>query len=42
MTVRTVGIDLAIRGQHVATIMDGNGEVIGGPMRFRLHHKELE
>lgn len=42
MANRTVGIDLAIRGPHVATIMNGNGEVIGSPIRFRLRHKELE
>jgi transposase len=42
VTIRTVGIDLAIRGSHVATILNGNGEVIGSPIRFRLRHKDLE
>lgn len=35
MTARTVGIDLAIRGAHVATILDGDGCTIGSPLRFR-------
>jgi transposase len=42
MAIRTVGIDLAIRGAHVATILDERGEVIGAPVRFRLRQRDLE
>ena len=31
---RTIGIDLAIRGDHVAQIFD-NGRPVGRPVRFR-------
>lgn len=34
MTNRTIGIDLAIRGDHVAQIYD-NGRPVGRPIRFR-------
>ena len=42
MTTRTIGIDLAIRGANVATILDDKGELIGSPIRFRLSRKDLE
>jgi transposase len=42
VAIRTVGIDLAIRGSHVATILDDNGEILGQPIRFRLRHQELK
>ena len=42
MTSRTIGIDLAIRGANVATILDDNGEVVGTPIRFRLSRKDLQ
>jgi transposase len=35
MLTRTVGIDLAIRGEHVAQIVD-DGRPVGRPIRFRL------
>ena len=35
MTRRTIGIDLAIRGDQVAQIFD-DGRPIGKPIRFRL------
>jgi hypothetical protein len=35
MGQRTVGIDLAIRGDHVARILD-DGRPHGKPIRFRL------
>lgn len=41
MARRTVGIDLAIRGFHVATILDEQGQVIGAPIRFRLIPEDL-
>ena len=34
MTKRTIGIDLAIRGDHVAQIYD-DGRPFGRPIRFR-------
>jgi len=34
MTSRTIGIDLAIRGDHVAQIYD-DGRLVGRPIRFR-------
>jgi transposase len=34
MTQRTIGIDLAIRGEHVAQIYD-DGRPVGRPLRFR-------
>lgn len=37
---RTVGIDLAIRGDHVARILD-NGQPYGKPIRFRLTSESL-
>jgi transposase len=42
MAIRTVGIDLAVRGCHVATILDEKGEVIGAPIRFRHRPRDLE
>jgi transposase len=41
MGQRTVGIDLAIRGDHVARILDG-GRPHGKPIRFRLTSDSLE
>jgi len=41
MATRTVGIDLGIRGPHVATMVDGEGHPIGAPVRFRLVAAEL-
>lgn len=41
MTTRTVGIDLAIRGSHVATILNERGDMVGPPFRFRLTRKDL-
>lgn len=40
MGQRTVGIDLAIRGDHVARILD-NGQPYGKPIRFRLTTESL-
>ena len=34
MTHRTIGVDLAIRGEHVAQIFD-DGRPVGRPLRFR-------
>ncbi|NBC16914.1 MAG: IS110 family transposase [Bacteroidetes bacterium] len=42
MTTRTVGIDLAIRGLHVAHVLDGDGQSLGSPIRFRAEVKDLE
>jgi transposase len=42
VAIRTVGIDLAIRGPHVATVLNERGETIAGPIRFRLQYGELE
>lgn len=42
MTSRTVGIDLAIRGAHIATVLDGNGAVLGPPLRFHTTYKDLK
>jgi len=41
MAVRTVGIDLAIRGAHVATLVAADGSTIGRPIRFRLTAADL-
>lgn len=41
MTSRTIGIDLAIRGDHVAQIFD-NGAPIGRPIRFRHDPASLD
>jgi transposase len=38
---RTIGIDLAIRGDHVAQIFD-NGRAVGRPIRFRHTAESLE
>jgi transposase len=38
---RTIGIDLAIRGDHVAQIFD-NGRPVGRPIRFRHTAESLE
>jgi hypothetical protein len=35
MLARTIGIDLAIHGEHVAQIFD-DGRPVGRPIRFRL------
>ncbi|MGI4940912.1 MAG: IS110 family transposase [Janthinobacterium lividum] len=40
MGLRTVGIDLAIRGDHVARILD-DGRPHGKPIRFRLTSDSL-
>lgn len=42
MATRTVGIDVAIRGAHVATVFDGQGQPLGPPIRFRLRAAALE
>jgi transposase len=42
MTSRTVGIDLAIRGAHIATVIDAQGEVLGAPIRFHTTYKDLK
>jgi transposase len=42
MATRTVGIDVAIRGAHVATILDEHGQSLGAPIRFRLSPAALE
>jgi len=42
MPTRTIGIDLAIRGAQIATILDAQGNIIGTPIRFRLERKDLE
>jgi hypothetical protein len=41
VATRTVGIDLAIRGSHVATILDDQGQILGAPIRFRLSESDL-
>lgn len=41
MTYRTIGIDLAIRGDHVAQIFD-NGRPAGRPIRFRHEPASLD
>lgn len=41
MTTRTVGIDVAIRGQHVARIFDEHGTPMGRPQSFRSVAGEL-
>ncbi len=42
MPTRTIGIDLAIRGAQIATILDAQGNIVGAPIRFRLERKDLE
>jgi transposase len=42
MAIRTVGIDLAVRGYHVATILDEKGRAVGRPIRFRHRPDDLE
>jgi transposase len=41
MGQRTVGIDLAIKGDHVARILD-DGRPVGKPIRFRLTDEDLD
>ena len=41
MIERTVGIDLAVRGEHVARILD-DGRPVGRPIRFRLTSAALD
>jgi transposase len=41
MIERAVGIDLAVRGEHVARIFD-DGRPVGKPLRFRLTSASLE
>lgn len=41
MINRTIGIDLAIRGDHVAQIYD-NGQPVGRPIRFRHNPSSLD
>lgn len=38
----TVGIDLAIRGLHVATLFDERGEPACPPIKFRLRQSDLD
>jgi transposase len=40
MGQRTVGIDLAIRGDHIARVLD-DGRPVGKPIRFRLTDEDL-
>ena len=40
MVRRTIGIDLAIRGDHVARVFD-DGQPVGRPLRFRLTSASL-
>lgn len=41
MTSRTIGIDLAIRGEHVAQIFE-TGRPLGRPVRFRHDPASLD
>jgi len=41
MTRRTIGIDLAIRGDQVAQIFE-DGRPTGKPIRFRIHPAALD
>ena len=41
MTHRTIGVDLAIRGEHVAQIFD-DGRPVGRPLRFRHDSPSLD
>ena len=41
MTRRTIGIDLAIRGDQVAQIFD-DGRPVGKPIRFRIEPASLD
>ena len=41
MSLRTIGIDLAIRGDQVAQIFD-DGRPVGRPVRFRLDPAALD
>jgi len=41
MTRRTIGIDLAIRGDQVAQIFE-DGHPVGKPIRFRLDPASLD
>jgi hypothetical protein len=41
MTQRTIGVDLAIRGDHVAQILD-DGRPLGPPLRFRHDPASLD
>ena len=41
MTQRTIGIDLAIRGEHVAQIFE-DGQAVGRPLRFRHDPSSLD
>ena len=41
MTQRTIGVDLAIRGEHVAQIFE-DGRPIGRPLRFRHDPASLD
>lgn len=40
MLGRTIGIDLAIRGEHVAQVFE-DGRPLGKPIRFRLSARSL-
>ncbi len=40
--MRTIGVDLAITGQHQAVVMDEQGNPIGRPVRFDTDPVELE
>jgi transposase len=42
MAMRTVGIDLAIRGDHVARILGEDGQLLGSPIRFRFTAPDLK
>lgn len=39
--MRTVGIDIGVKGPHVARIFDERGKPIGGPIRLRPSAKDL-
>jgi transposase len=40
--MRTIGIDLAITGTHKAVVVDGQGNAIGGLIRFRTDPADLD
>lgn len=41
MSKRTLGVDLAVRASHVATLCDERGEVVWSRHRFSNHHDDL-
>ena len=42
MSIRTLGVDLGIRGVHVATLCDSRGEVVWSKRQFGNRHDELK